>query len=157
MKVVFVSNYFNHHQKPFCEEMYRRLDGEFVFISTAVMREERKALGYAQDDSPKYVLLAYEDEQQKKQAIDLIDAADVVIAGSAPNEMIASRIRAGKLTFRYSERPYKQPVSLLKRAYHCFHWRSKDFFRKNVYMLCASAYTASDYASVGMYATVLKV
>ena len=151
MKVVFVSNYFNHHQKSFCEEMYQRLNGEFVFIATTVMRKERRALGYTQDDSPKYVLLAYEEKQQMERALAFIDEADVVIVGSAPDEMVSSRIRKGKLTFRYSERPYKKKASLLKKFYHFFHWRNRDFWKKNVYMLCAGAYTASDYASVGMY------
>ena len=26
MKIVFVSNFFNHHQKPFSEEMYKLTD-----------------------------------------------------------------------------------------------------------------------------------
>ena len=151
MKVVFVSNYFNHHQKPFCEAMLRLLNDEFLFVSTTVMREERKALGYVQDNSQRYILLAYEGNLQMKQAMSVINEADVVIIGSAPNKMVSSRIRAGKLTFRYSERPYKENASLLRKAYHFFRWRINDFSKKNVYMLCAGGYTAGDYASVGMY------
>jgi glycosyltransferase involved in cell wall biosynthesis len=151
MKIVFVSNYFNHHQKPFCEEMYKRLGAGFSFISTSVMREERKKLGYSESDCPEYVLLSYESEEKKKEALSLINAADVVIAGAAPNEMLLERICKGKLLLRYSERPFKKKCSFWKRLYYAFQFRKRDLFKKNVYMLCASAYTASDYASLGMY------
>ena len=33
MKFVFASNYLNHHQRPFCDEMYRVLGENFSFIS----------------------------------------------------------------------------------------------------------------------------
>lgn len=151
MKVVFVSNYFNHHQKPFCEEMYRRLGTNFTFISTTVMREERKRLGYSQNDTPEYVLLSYESEEKYNNALTLINDADVVIAGSAPNMMLLDRIRSGKLLVRYSEHLFKKEVSFLKKVYYSILFRKKDLFRKGIYMLCASAYTASDYESMGMY------
>jgi len=151
MKVVFVSNYFNHHQKPFCEEMYRRLGGDFAFISTSVMSEERKELGYSSDDQPEYVHLAYEGEQQKRNAAALINTADVVIAGSAPNDMFYERIRTGKLLLRYAERPFKRKASLFRRAYHFIRHHQMDLWKKNIYMLCAGGYVAKDYASIGMY------
>ncbi|MBE5867331.1 MAG: glycosyltransferase [Lachnospiraceae bacterium] len=151
MKVVFVSNYFNHHQKPFCEEMYKRLGNDFVFISTTVMREERRKLGYAQGEIPTYVYLAYEGENQYKAAISFINEADVVIAGAAPNDILRERILANKLIFRYSERPYKKVSSWLKKIYHFICWRQMNLWKNNIYMLCSSAYTALDYASVGMY------
>lgn len=151
MKVVFVSNYFNHHQKPFCEEMYKRLGEDFTFISTSVMREERKNLGYADDEQPSYVHLAYESEQKQHEVIALIDAADAVIAGSAPEEMLKERIKAGKLILRYSERLYKKKVSCLRKLYHAIRFRLMNRRNKKIYMLCASAYTAKDYSDLGMY------
>ena len=30
MQVVFVSNYFNHHQLPFCDALYELLEGELL-------------------------------------------------------------------------------------------------------------------------------
>lgn len=151
IKIAFVSNYFNHHQKPFCEEMYKCLGTDFTFISTAPMSEERMKLGYTQDFPPAYVHIAYENERQLKDAISLINNADVVIAGATPNRMLIQRIRNRKLLLRYSERPFKKEISLSKKIYHSFHFRQKDLWKKNVYMLCASAYAAEDYASVGMY------
>lgn len=151
MKVVFVSNYFNHHQKPFCEEMYQRFWDDYTFISTSVMREERKKLGYEQNEHPPYVLASYECKEQYEIAIKLINDADVVIAGSAPNEMLKERIRQNKLLLRYSERPFKKKASFLKKVYHAVRHHQRDLCQKNVYMLCASAYAARDYASIGMY------
>ena len=151
MKIVFASNYFNHHQKPFCEEMYQRLGQGFVFISTSTMREERKSLGYSQDDRPEYVCLAYEGENQWEKALTLVDEADAVIAGSVPYSLIKKRIKEGKLVLWYSERPFKKKVSFLRKMYRSFRFHFRDFGSKNVYMLCASAYAAGDYASIGMY------
>ena len=151
MKIVFISNYFNHHQKPFCEEMYKQLGTDFVFVATAEMGEERKKMGYGESNLPNYVLLAHEGEQQRNEALKLVYDADVVIAGSAPNEFLQNRIRAGKLLFRYSERPFKKKISFLKRIYHYFGFHQRNFWKKNIYMLCSSAYAAKDYASVGMY------
>ena len=151
MKIVFVSNYFNHHQKPFCEELHRRFGADFTFVSTTVMREERKKLGYAQNDLPDYVLLSYENEQKKKEAALLIREADAVIAGSAPEHMLRERIRSGKLLLRYGERPFKKEISFARRVYHAFNLRKKNLFKRNIYMLCAGAYSAGDYASIGMY------
>lgn len=151
MKVIFVSNYFNHHQKPFCEEMYRRLGQDFSFVSTGIMGDERKKLGYAQDDMPAYVFSAYKDEQKQKAARDMIRAADVVIAGAASEDLIADRIRGGKLVLRYSERPFKKKPDPLRRLYHGIRFHTRDRGSRKVYMLCASAFTAVDFASVGMY------
>jgi hypothetical protein len=72
MKIVFVSNYFNHHQKPFCEEMYKKIGDGFSFVATGVMREERRKLGYGEAESPQYVFLAHESESEKKKAIAMI-------------------------------------------------------------------------------------
>lgn len=151
MKIVFLSNYFNHHQKQICEELYQIVGKDFVFVSTSVMREERKNLGYIQNDHPSYVCLAYKGKEQYKKAISLINKADVVIAGSAPEKMLKQRIFQGKLLFRYSERPFKKKISFLKKFYYSISFRCRDLMSKNIYVLCASAYAASDYAMVGIY------
>lgn len=150
MKVVFVSNYFNHHQKPFSEEMYKRLGAGYSFISTSPMRDERRALGYCDNDEPDYVLRSYTDKNAESRAKELICSADAVIVGSCPEALIAERIKSGKLTFRYSERPFKKRVSLAKKLYYSLKWRG-DARRKNVYMLSAGSYAFSDFSSIGLY------
>ena len=45
MKIVFLSNYFNHHQKPLSDALFCRCE-DYRFISTKEMSAEREALGY---------------------------------------------------------------------------------------------------------------
>lgn len=151
MKVVFVSNYFNHHQKPFCEELHRRLGADFAFISTCMMSKERIKLGYDASDIPEYVFLAYENPQSYRKAVEMIYGADAVIAGAAPEKLFSERMRKGKLVLRYAERPFKKEPSDLRRLYNRIRFRWRDKGNRNVYMLCASAYAAGDFSSVGMY------
>ena len=79
MKVVIISNYFNHHQKPLCEAMYQSIGENFRFIVTSEMREERKKLGYGVEETPSYVI----DGRKLSGHLECIDKADVVIFGSA--------------------------------------------------------------------------
>lgn len=151
MKMVFASNYFNHHQRPFCDEMYKKLGMGFYFVSTGAMDSERIKLGYKQDDVPPYVLLAYTSKKAHETALTIIREADVVLAGDTPEEYIAERLRMGRLVLRYSERPFKKEPSCYRKLYHWIRFRKRDKGSKNVYILCASAYAAADFASMGMY------
>ncbi len=142
MKVVFVSNYYNHHQSPFSRKMYALTDGEYRFIATEPMEEERLKMGWG-GESDSFVLEYSKDEKLCRQ---LIDGAEVVIIGSAPESLVKNRLVAGKLTFKYSERLYKNSL----KAYTLPIRFVKNYFRfakyKNYYLLCASAYAAEDYA-----------
>lgn len=131
--------------------MYRRLGNNFAFVSTGVMGDERKKLGYVQNDIPVYVCSVYGDMHKREAALNMINTADVVIAGAASEEIIAERIRAGKTVLRYSERPFKKEISFLRRIYHGVSFRRRDHGNKKVHMLCASAYAAADFSRMGMY------
>ena len=148
MTVLFLSNYFNHHQKPFCDAMFRLLGDSYHFVETSCISEERKKLGY-HIQYPSYVIRPEEAFTPETGA--LIDSADAVIIGSAPNSLVKNRIRKGKLVFRYSERPFKQGMEWKKYLPRLVLWNLRTPFWKPVYMLCASAYTASDYAKMGMF------
>lgn len=140
MKIAFISNFLNHHQLPFCIEMKKKKNIEFYFIATEPIDKERIKLGY-EDMNTKYdfVIRTYDNE---KKACELIDNSDVVIIGSAPQKYIERRLKTNKLTFRYSERIFKDGFDIKT-------WLAlvKNFSRreKNVYLLCSSAYTAYDY------------
>ena len=148
--VVFVSNYFNHHQKFLSDEFYKLLGPGYHFISTIPMREERKALGWG-EYTPSYVLNSYISEENYKRAMDLIYNADVTIIGSAPEKMLRERIKAGKLTFRYSERLLRHGLELKKYLYRFFRYRYINPRKSNVYLLCSSAYTSADYKRFGLF------
>lgn len=147
MRVVFISCYMSPHQKPFCDEMYHILGKEFTFIATQPIDEERTSMGWSSDKAD-YIIYAYQDKHNEEIAYNTANAADVVIIGSAPDSYIVSRLRAGKVTFKYSERFYKTGLNL-KKIPHAMvgAWLHHGRFQKYpLYMLCASAYTPADAA-----------
>lgn len=147
MKLVFVSNYFNHHQLPFCDALYELLDGSFRFLQTQPMEEERIRMGWQAEERP-YVCRIAEDCRH------LILEADVVIFGGCDDESyIRERLVAGKPIFRYNERIYKEgqwkavsPRGLIQK------YKDHTRYRKApVYFLCAGAYVPCDYHLIRAY------
>lgn len=98
-----------------------------------------------------FVLCAYESEKNKQKAMQLCTECDVLITGSAPEEYLIERMKQRKLTFRYSERIYKKAWQLLQLPLRALKYRLRDHGNPNVYLLCASAYAAEDYAKTGFY------
>ena len=154
MKLVFLSNFMNHHQKPLCDALYSRLGNDFVFVSTQTLPDERKVMRYKDySGACAYELQSYRSEKDYKTALKVAYKSDVVILGAAPDEFIVERMKENKLTFRYSERYFKQgkwkifdPRVLKARYQHDIRYRNK-----NLYMLCASAYTAQDCRLIHAY------
>lgn len=144
MKIVFVSNYLNHHQIPFCEAMIKKCD-EFYFIAT----ENQHFQGYQTKAEAPYVIHYFLDEE-KENAEALICEADAVIFGSCPNELIAMRMQEDKLSFLYSERFFKKGTwrrfipSTRKKVME----RIGKYKNKNLYILCASAYLPYDLSLI---------
>lgn len=148
MRVVFVSNYLNHHQLPLALALHGAENVEFTFIATKEITEYRKNLGYKEYNLLyDFVLCSYLSEKNFQKALSLCDECDVLIYGIAPKELIRNRLNSNKLTFRYSERIYKEKpcpwYEILPRA---IKYRQLYGKNPNLYLLCASAYTASDYA-----------
>lgn len=146
MKVVFVSNYYNHHQAPFSEYMAKRDGVLYTFIETDKISEERKKLGWGIANYPSFVRNAFSSENDYNESIRQINEADVVIYGSAPERFFKERLKNGKLTFKYAERIYKtgfkwwqQPLRFVKNL-------SRGWSKKNHYLLCASAYSYADFS-----------
>ena len=64
MTITFVSNYFNHHQKPFSDACYRALGEGYRFIQTEPMEEERVAMGWGTGiERVPYVYCMYEKKR----------------------------------------------------------------------------------------------
>ena len=146
MKIVFISNYFSHHQKPLSDELYALTDGEYRFIETEPMEEARRNLGWGAEKHPPYVLQSYPNDKAAADCQAIIDSADVILYGSAPYEMIKPTLKSGKPVFVYSERLYKGKVGYHKLPVRAYRLYKKYGRHKNVRLLCASAYTAADYA-----------
>ena len=150
-KVVFVSNFFNHHQKPFSDAMFSQLGAGYLFLETSVMGQEQINLGWEMNQYPEYVVPSFLVQNDVKKYENIIFEADAVIFGSAPYELVKRRIRANKLTFRYSERPLKKGLQIWRYPDRFVRWRWQWPQNKNVYLLCASAYAAEDFAKFGMF------
>lgn len=144
MKIVFLSNYLNHHQKPTCEAFAANADVEFTFIATTKVPENRVKLGYKADfgDLPYYkeALTAQAQAEIEPFCFD----ADVVIIGSAPLSLVTRRLKAKKLTFSYNERWFKNGFWNRPREIAYFFKHFTRNRNKNFYQLCAGAYTAYD-------------
>ena len=173
MKLIFVSNYFNHHQLPFCDALYELLEGDFCFLQTQPMEEERVKMGWQAEERP-YVRCAAKNSCSHKSGGEktpgsesnsnavtdaedfekLLFTADVVIFGGCDDESyIQERLTAGKPIFRYNERLYKEgqwkavsPRGLLQK------YKDHTRYRKApVYFLCAGAYVPCDYHLIHAY------
>ena len=155
MRLVFVSNYFNHHQQPVSDRLFELCEnngGSYTFIQTEPMEEERLKMGWGEVFQNTSYLKNYWQEPEVCQQ--LIDEADAVIFGGTDEEgYIASRLKAGRLIIRYSERLYKtgrykfvSPRGLVKKFLdHTRYGLSK------VYLLCSGAYVAGDFRLVLAY------
>lgn len=153
MKLVFVSNFMNHHQLYVSQEFCKK--SEYTFIATEKIEEERLSLGY-KDMNKEYdfILRSYDSDEEYNRAIAIINEADVVIYGSCPFEMIKQRIEDNKLTFRYSERLFKNlklvrmfHPKVIKNIYNqCTKYKDNNY-----YLLCASAYSKADYNWFGAF------
>ena len=173
MQVVFVSNYFNHHQLSFCDALYELLEGSFCFLQTQPMEEERVKMGWQAEERP-YVRYVQPDgtttggseaftavtgwtpdeEIADNEWQNLLLTADMVIFGGCDDESyIRERLAAGKPIFRYNERLYKEgqwkaisPRGLLQK------YKDHTRYRKApVYFLCAGAYVPCDLGIIHAY------
>ena len=152
MTFTFVSNYINHHQIPLCDALYRELGDDYTFIQTMPMEQERIDMGWGVDvRSLPYVRCLYETEYECRKKI---AESDVVLFGWTEREdLAADRLMSGKSTLRVSERLYREgqwkvisPRGLIAKYREHIKYRSQ-----NVCMLCAGAYTASDFHLIGAY------
>lgn len=153
MKLVFITNYVHHHQIPLADEFYGMLGDGYKYVATDVLPGWLIKGGYDPSINRLYVVRAYESEDAKRMALQLANDADVVIIGSAPEDYVRERIKAGKLTFRYNERWFKNRPWYLSgpRAWYYF-WHDHIRYRnKPLYMLAASAYTCRDVNTIGAY------
>lgn len=152
MKVTMYSNFLNHHQLPFCEEMVRLLGDDFTFVASEPLPPERRALGYVDMNSGhEFVVRSYQSSANMTDAHRLAAESDVVVVGHAPQGVLEARMAQNKLTFRYAERLFKKstfrrfvPTTHRKVVKGYTQYRKCEF-----YVLCASAFTAADLSLCG--------
>ena len=150
MKVVFLSNYFNHHQRAFSQAMFDMLEKDYIFIETDKMGEFRVKLGYQLDSLPEYVIPYEYTITHFEEIKELINGADVLITGSSLEKYYEERKKSKKLIFRYSERLFKtgnEPLKYFPRLIK-YHFLNRS---KNIYLLSAGKFTAEDYRRLALF------
>jgi len=151
LKIAFVSNYLNHHQLHLCNQFYSMCE-EFYFIATDKISKARLAMGYEDMNSKyPYVIRMYEDNAQRYAAYQVIKTFDVVIFGACSPKLIALRMRMNKLSFIYVERFLKKGLwyRFIPSTREKVLDRVVKYRDKNLYVLCASAYTSYDLSLFG--------
>ena len=147
MRIAFLSNYFNHHQKPLSDQL-ADLSEEYYFVSTQPMEQERFNMGWGNDDIPQYVI----DYQCNKEKVDIIISDfDIIIYGAAPYEMIKERLHSGKIVLIYSERIFKKGLLYWKNIIRIPRFKQQFSRFENAYLLSASAYAYKDYYTINCF------
>ena len=143
MKVVFICALYGIHQKPFAEAMNELCD--FTFIEKLYLSDERKELGHKEEERPSFHVHLLEE---REKCLQIIDEADVVMFGTASKQIIEKAKKDGKLVVKCTERIFKTPPKWYELPLRAVRY----FLRyRKMHLLCASAYTASDYAKVGAF------
>lgn len=152
MKIVFFSNFLNHHQLPLCIEFANQKDVEFIFVATEQIPKERLDMKYFDMNTAyDFVLRAYENADSELRAYELAENADVVIFGSAPIKYLETRMSTGKITFRFCERSLKKGYwrRFIPRTYKKIKTEYIRYNHLPLYVLGASAYASYDLKICG--------
>ncbi len=144
-RLVFVTNLVNHHQIPVADCFYKVLGDNYLYISLEPLPQWLKNGGYQEISRP-YIACLGVDGFTLNDVKSIVDEADIVIIGAAPHFLTHDRQKSNKITFHYSERWFKDGYYHLLSPKLWFI-RYKDYIRfrnKRTFMLCASAFTATD-------------
>ena len=152
MRVAFFTNFINHHQVHVADELYKALGSDYTFVATEEIPRSFKNSGYPDYSDRPYLLKAYLEEN-RVEAMRLAEEVDVLIIGAAPEVYVEKRLALNKLTIRYNERWFKDGYYhlLSPRALWYYYNHHTKYRKHSLYMLCASAFTASDVAKVFAY------
>lgn len=151
MKIILISNAITPHQIPLCDALFSMSGVQLSFIEACNIDKSILPIGWRTFDNRNYVL-NYDFCSKNQQVVEkMILEADAVILGSASTHHIINRLEQNKLTFIYSERIYKNFKQRLKWPYHLYKFSRIYAPYKNLHLLCASAFSAYDYLSVGCF------
>ena len=147
MKVVFISNFFNHYQVTVSDAFCELCNGQYYFVETSEVPEERRKGGFDIIERP-YVIRTWKGPEEERRARQASLEADVLICSSELSSLPykKERIPLGKLSFEYSERWLKRGLinlfsktNLIDHFYYHLRFRKAPFYK-----LCVSAYTPND-------------
>ena len=152
MKLTFYLPLLNHHQACLADELYGILGQDFKFVE---LNDKYESKGATEDYSTRpYLLRPWLSQRQSDEAELLLFDSDICVFGSYEAlPYLLKRAQTGKVSFDISERWLKKgwwnilSPRLLKMAFYYYR-----FFRNRpLYKLCASAFAADDFNSLGMF------
>lgn len=154
MKIVFFSNFLNHHQVFLSDELYRFTKGQYYFVALEPMPESFVKNGYPSFDDRPYLIKAYESVSNREKAKQLALESEVAIFGaSSLNYQVLRCRKTNRLSFEVSERWLKRGwLNLLSPHLLKNQWYYHILFKsKPVYKLCSSAFAATDQYKMHSY------
>lgn len=154
MKLVFFSNYLNHHQVLVADEFYRLLGDNFCFVATLPVNEMELKGGADYSKRP-YCILAAENDETQAMALSLSREAEVCVFGACSQEFAVERAKHNPkgLSFEMGERWLKHGLLTIgSPVFRKWLLNYIRYFRKaNFHKLCCSSFTASDDIKLGAY------
>lgn len=152
-KIAMYTNFLNHHQLPFCLRMHKLTDGGFTFVTQKAIATKRIGTYEIMDGNYPFLLKTYENENNLQKAYDIALEADVVIFGSSKIEYIKKRLNSKMITFRCSERLFKEKKNIKEiiRNIYIIISRHGKYNNCPLYMLACSSYTAHDFNMLKVY------
>lgn len=154
MKLVFFSNYLNHHQVLVADEFYRLLGDDYRFIATLPFNENELKGGADYSRRP-YCILAGETAEANRIAFSLAREADTCVFGACSQEFAVERAKHNPkgLSFEMGERWLKHGLLTIgSPVFRKWLLNYIRYFRKaNFHKLCCSSFTASDDVKLGAY------
>lgn len=148
--IVYFSTFLSPHVKPFCDYLYEKTGGRFVYVETQKLSEERRAMGYSFDGQNIPYLQSIVNDKEKWYSI--ADQSDCVLInpGSSDYTLTEYCVKHSRIVFFVSERLFKKgPLKIIdlrlwKQAYINLQAR-----KRNVYLLCLGYYVSGDFSLIG--------
>ena len=139
-KLVFISNFFNHHQVDLCDSLYKIYKDSFCFIQLEYLPREKFVMGYPKLDR-KYLRYVKNINIQEV----LLNSENVIL-GNVPNKYFFARIRSNLNTFIYTEKLVKSRLNIFQLVYFIFINFIKFTLNKNrkLFVLAAGSYVIND-------------
>jgi glycosyltransferase involved in cell wall biosynthesis len=153
LNLAIFTNMLSIHQIPLGNALANRLHDDFKLVCWEPTTKDRVELGWKNDYEQEWIIKPWISENEKQKALDLIQSADVVVWGYAPVSEINRRVVKGKLTFLYTERPFKRgrwrmlDPRVASGIYNLIKFSNKD----NYHLLSVGPYCADDFRFLGAF------
>lgn len=156
MKILFFEEWINLHNISLLEELYKFLKTNFKCITPELVIGDptsNKMIPKVCDADFSWVYETNKHLDAKCTVHSIVNDADVLVAPECYAPKLRTEIETGKLVFLYGERIIKQGTL---KAYDIRmimkYWKMrKVFMKKNVFLLCNSAYLPYDMSRYGLF------